>query len=525
MKSIKFSHFLSGKPFYSKVIIMDLSQLITMLSSVLLFDNNKTLHEKICYALLLILITKLVSSDRETLVQNVIKFFERVQGRYIREGRVIRCCSLVIDETNVMTGKETGPFMAIMYDIEDRVDRKLGIWGNLHIEQIDISKGSASKVQLPQAIQHYLPVGDDFPTISLKCSAESKVEDVDQQTKHSITQYTLKIMAFNAEDIKNYVEHCKEKYRRVTSTNLKQLHVFIKERITYSNTIAESHYWDIIPFTSTKTFDNQFFDTKDELKRILDRFAYEKCEYKRLGMPYTLTLLLHGAPGTGKTSLIKAIANYTQRHIIIIPTQNVVTIEDLKTLFYDDCIRGCYVPSDKRLYVFEEIDCGAWSDMVMDRNLKITLQSQKKKEEQMFMKALANNIDIPSEVNNENGANVKMKINEKKSHITLGEFLELLDGIVETDGRMIIFTTNHVENLDPAILRPGRVDHILEIKRLTRKDVRCMYRYWFGSDLPSAVVETMLPDRTFAQAEMGKIFLTRDIPYIHAVLCGNAEVY
>jgi chaperone BCS1 len=48
-----------------------------------------------------------------------------------------------------------------------------------------------------------------------------------------------------------------------------------------------------------------------------------------------------------------------------------------------------------------------------------------------------------------------LKEAEKERHFTLSDLLEILDGMIESDGRMIVFTTNHPENLDPALLRPG----------------------------------------------------------------------
>ena len=77
-----------------------------------------------------------------------------------------------------------------------------------------------------------------------------------------------------------------------------------------------------------------------------------------------LGLLLHGQPGTGKTSTIKAIANMTQRHIITVSLESIKTKRQLKALFHDERLHventenregfeTYRIPINKRLYVLE----------------------------------------------------------------------------------------------------------------------------------------------------------------------------
>ena len=89
-----------------------------------------------------------------------------------------------------------------------------------------------------------------------------------------------------------------------------------------------------------------------------------------------LGLLLHGLPGTGKTSTIKAIANMTQRHIITVSLESIKTKRQLKALFHDERLHventearegfeTYRIPINKRLFVLEDVD--AATDMVLDR--------------------------------------------------------------------------------------------------------------------------------------------------------------
>jgi SpoVK/Ycf46/Vps4 family AAA+-type ATPase len=106
---------------------------------------------------------------------------------------------------------------------------------------------------------------------------------------------------------------------------------------------------------------------------------------------------------------------------------------------------------------------------------------------------------------------------EDNEAITLGDFLEVLDGIIEVNGRIIIMTSNHPERLDPALLRPGRIDKIIEFKKMTKADIMNMYRLWFRADMPCDVQDA-LKDYTFSQADIGNIFACRDQEVIHKKL-------
>ena len=104
-----------------------------------------------------------------------------------------------------------------------------------------------------------------------------------------------------------------------------------------------------------------------------------------------------------------------------------------------------------------------------------------------------------------------------QSNISLGDLLELFDGLVETPGRVVIMTTNHPELLDPALLRPGRLDMVIEFKKLTKENVSNYYKTWFGVDIPQEVYVNM-KDRSFSQADIGNMFTGGDFEKIHKVL-------
>jgi chaperone BCS1 len=183
--------------------------------------------------------------------------------------------------------------------------------------------------------------------------------------------------------------------------------------------------------------------------------------YKAHGIPHTIGFLLKGAPGTGKTSTIKAIANELKRHILNVRLTSDMTIETVKKLFFsntirvkdmDGNIRNITVPCNERIYVMEDIDC--LTDIVLDRKYKpellvdLSLSKEELTNKQIFEKK------------------------EKEKRINLSVLLNLLDGILETPGRVLVFTSNYPERLDAALLRPGRIDSLVEF---TECDVDTLY--------------------------------------------------
>lgn len=199
----------------------------------------------------------------------------------------------------------------------------------------------------------------------------------------------------------------------------------IKEMRPVSSDIT----WKKNELRTFKSFDNIFFPSRDSVVQRLDFFLRNEDVYKRRGLPYTLGILLSGPPGTGKTSTIKAIAKYTNRHIVEINLQHIQTAEQFTQIFINTSIDGLYIPYDKRIIVLEDIDCMA--DVVRSRE--------------------------------EGGEDL-----QKRNDLTLSCILNTIDGVLEQQGRILIITTNYEDRLDKALLRPGRIDVKVHLGRCTR---------------------------------------------------------
>ena len=160
------------------------------------------------------------------------------------------------------------------------------------------------------------------------------------------------------------------------------------------------------------------------------------------------------------------------------------TNQDLDDCFYENTYsyknQNGSIGFKEKIYVIEDIDCCL--DIVKNRNkntkCKEIKKDDKKKDNEKNNdkddKDDKDNIDIDSDIDilnsssDEEGFTKRKKLNRFKKFIlndqsnndklSLGHLLNLFDGIRETPGRIIIITTNHVDQIDPALKRPGRID-------------------------------------------------------------------
>lgn len=225
-----------------------------------------------------------------------------------------------------------------------------------------------------------------------------------------------------------------------------------------------------------RNFDNIFFDQKNSIKERLDFFMNNREWYRKKGIPYTLGLMFSGKPGCGKTSTIKAIAKYTNRHIIDIPLTKIDNCRDLMNIFYGEEINEKKIPMNKRIYLFEDID--SILDILKEREQKdkdIKPGSSLEEQNTVLLKALVDKNDTfkKSSVMDKIGGNDKLN---------LGFFLNLIDGVLETPGRILILSTNHPDKLDRALVRPGRIDMKIHMEKCSKQMIYDIIKHYYEID-------------------------------------------
>ena len=235
--------------------------------------------------------------------------------------------------------------------------------------------------------------------------------------------------------------------------------------------------FSMTPFYSNKSFTNIYGKEVREIERRVNFFLENRSWYDKKGIPYQLGLLLSGMSGAGKTSVIRAIANKTKRHIINVNFANITTASQLKSMFFSDRIQvftdatmtqsqSYFIPVQQRLYILEEID--ALGDIVKQRT--------------------------------GDGATTE-PINDE---LTLGEILAVLDGTMEVPGRMIIMTTNHPEVLDQALIRPGRIDIQTHFGAASRNLIADMFQGYIDRALSPEYINKV-PHEALSPAEVGQV--------------------
>lgn len=333
-------------------------------------------------------------------------------------------------------------------------------------------------------------------------SSIDKTENRQGQNFYSIETITYRIFSMN-HDI-NYINEKIDKMRDeyLEMMESKCNHLRYHFRYLKNDSDEGMPFYDEAVFETNRAFENVFFEKKDELIGKIDHFINKKEWYDSKGIPWTLGLLFHGTPGCGKTSTIKAIAKQLGRHIIDIPLNRVKTCADLRRIFTTNRINCKEISLKNSIILLEDIDC--MSDIVHKRDDKnekmdvVKIAEEKKEVDSNMILAAA----IQGTMNEESSAMNKMikSMQDDADAITLSYLLNLMDGVLETPGRIIIMTTNHPEVLDPALIRPGRIDMSVEFKKCSSTISKEIVEFFF-KDIDYKVKEE-LPDYEYSPAEV-----------------------
>ena len=297
-----------------------------------------------------------------------------------------------------------------------------------------------------------------------KSETFGKISYVDYQNLELISQLSIK-------EIINWVDSIEKDYKQYLKLKMLDTQTMVEVSWNSHEQKMEAFY---INWKSNVTFDNRFFTEKKEIVDKINFFINNEEWYKEKGIPYTLGILLWGDPGCGKTSFIKALMNLTKRHAVNIKLSKKMNMNCLREIIYDDEItEEIIIPQDKRIILFEDID--AMCEIVMDRDIP------KNNSEVDLEKKISDAIDSTMRQKKRNNDNFSLvsKIDNNDNN-NLSFFLNILDGINECPGRIIIMTSNKPEMLDPALIRPGRIDFKIHMKKATTSDIKEIIKFYWN---------------------------------------------
>lgn len=314
----------------------------------------------------------------------------------------------------------------------------------------------------------------------------------------SIYSYTLPL-----NKLREWSDNIFEVYKTELQTGFGKYKFYFNHKSSGANIPFDSQHliFEMNKFATNKSLKNLFGEQIHIVNERIKLFQHDKEWYENKGIPYTFGLLLHGIPGCGKTSLIKAISKDTQRHILNIKLSPSVTLTQLRNLFYSDKIKVftdvntplqyITIPIDQRIYVMEDVDC-----------LTSILNNRESKQDEILSDEDVRTIKMLGKERWE-----QMK-NLNTDKVSLSDILNIIDGVLETPGRILILTTNFPEKLDSALLRPGRIDLIVNFKECNELQLREMFEHFYDRrfDFDYKSIEN-----SFTPAYIQEIFLR----YIH----------
>eukprot|EP00026_Physarum_polycephalum_P003305 Phypoly_transcript_03315.p1 GENE.Phypoly_transcript_03315~~Phypoly_transcript_03315.p1 ORF type:complete len:430 (-),score=36.99 Phypoly_transcript_03315:82-1371(-) len=192
---------------------------------------------------------------------------------------------------------------------------------------------------------------------------------------------------------------------------------------------------------------------KEDLLEDAKTFIENAQWYINLGIPYRRGYLLYGIPGSGKSSLIYAIAGVLNLNISVLSlAQRDLTDDQLVSLLNS--------APPNAILVLEDVDAA-------------------------FVK--------------------RSKQDDASNGVSFSGLLNAIDGVVAQEGRLLFMTTNKIEDLDEALIRDGRIDKQIHLGYATTEQIAGLFAHFYSLDICSTIVKDFTEQLTSYGVSMANL--------------------
>lgn len=196
----------------------------------------------------------------------------------------------------------------------------------------------------------------------------------------------------------------------------------------------------------------------------IEEFLSSQDWYVDHGVPYRRGYLFYGEPGSGKTSFIHALAGAIGYNICVVNLSEKTWTDDRLQYLFANC-------PDRSILLLEDVDAA-----FIDRQ-----------------------------------AEIPRGYTRADAHLLLSYsgLLNALDGVMSSDAQLVFMTTNHKQLLDPALIRPGRVDLQEYFGNAVSEQVVLMLKHFFPdvTEETCSLFSSFVPDDSMSMAELQGMFL------------------
>jgi hypothetical protein len=386
------------------------------------------------------------------------------------------------------------PMIHVLDYMQKHVYKVENTYNIKYCEVIDVETNTVVKTFIPadEMVSFEL-----YPDIYIELSSNKTIPNKDKNNDFldfSTISFYIKTYEHDISYIHSFIKMCEEKFENSINEQLSKQKYIFKYSSKKTKGGDEGRYYDDdecrsstrnngikcdeYPLVTNKhLIRNCFFTQRDALIKRIDFFIHNEQWYNDRGIPYQLTLVFEGPAGCGKTSTVKGIGTYTNRHIVDVDLNEIKDVSELEAIFNGTHINGKYIPSNKRIFMIDEID--KFFESLDDREQKEKMRLAAATKEQTN-----SSIVIVKEGSNGGGGTNGSTENRFGSNfastaaaisgcankttmndLTKGQILSIMDGIIEAKGRFIICTANDTSKIDSTFKRPGRMDEFIHFTK------------------------------------------------------------